>query len=92
MSFLNSFNRTCGCCNSAHQYIAEHIDPSGIIEAGDDPATTMARIEEMYKEMGPFAGPPVTLGDVTSYIRGMRVIEEDRVCPECLSNVRCDCA
>ena len=67
MSLLN-----CGCCDSAHQYIAEHIDPSGTIEAGDDPTTTMARIKEMYKEMGPFAGPPITLDDVTSYIRGVR--------------------
>ena len=88
----------CGCCGSVHQYIAEHIDPSGTIEAEDSPETIMARIEDMYKDMGPFAGPPITLDDVRSYIEGIKAekparkhIEEDWVCPECYANVRCDC-
>ena len=87
MSLLN-----CGCCDSAHQYIAEHIDPTGTIEAGDDPATTMARIIEMYAETPGEESHSITLDDVASYIRDMRVIEEDRVCPECEANVRCNCA
>ena len=61
----------CGCCTSPHQYIADHIDPSGTIEAGDDPAVIMARIIEMYAETPPEGQPPITPDDVASYIRGV---------------------
>ena len=78
--------------NKQGQNIIQIIDPSGTIEAWDDPAALMARIIDMYAETPPEGQPPITLDDVAGYIRGMRVIEEDRVCPECYANVRCDCA
>ena len=80
----------CGCCDSVQKYIAEHIDPSGTIEAGDNPETIMEQVSQMYATTP--GGHPVTLYDVMTYLEGMRFIEEDWVCPECLSNVRCDCA
>ncbi len=92
---------SCGCCSNAQQYIAEHIDPSGTIEAHDRPEVIMERIAEMYADTP--GGHPVTLVDVQSYLRGIgseaiwpaipgpRIVETDWVCPECFANVRCDC-
>ena len=81
----------CGCCDSVQSFISEHIDPSGTIEAGDNPETIMEQVAEMYATTP--GGHPVTLYDVMSYLEGVRQgVVEDWVCPECLSNVRCDCA
>jgi hypothetical protein len=81
----------CGCCPTVQLFIAEHIDPSGTIEAGDNPETIMEQVAEMYATTP--GGHPVTLYDVMSYLEGVRQgVVEDWVCPECYSNVRCDCA
>ena len=81
----------CGCCPTVQLFIAEHIDPSGTIEAGDNPEIIMEQVAEMYATTP--GGHPVTLYDVMSYLEGVRQgVVEDWVCPECYSNVRCDCA
>ena len=83
--------QNCGCCDSVQSFISEHIDPSGTIEAGDNPETIMEQVAEMYATTP--GGHPVTLYDVMSYLEGVRQgVVEDWVCPECYSNVRCDCA
>jgi len=55
----------CNCCETVHEYIAQHIDPSALLRASDDPTDIVAHADRAFRNEG---GTGVTVAEMQAYL------------------------
>ena len=55
----------CNCCVSVKTYIADHLDPSGLLDGTENPTEQLAAFDEMFASEG---GAGITLAQMEAYL------------------------